>query len=229
MQLRRFACVLAAAGDVLAESIPGQRQFLALDLLQVFVQLQRHPGQQIQPVRAVFGFIDRGAERDAGGQRHAGLGVAEHQRDVGGGGAPLAPFLATAEHAQAVVADGARTVAAAGLRVEADAAAVAAQQDDLQGVEQRALAGAVGRDDGAGRVQLQALRLEQEELDQVDAFKLLHRRPPGPRRPPRRGCAGPGAAAIARRRSRRWPGARAGGTAAGRRLRTPPAGTRPSA
>ena len=129
-------------------------------------------------VLAVVGLVDRGAQGDTGGQRDTGFGIAEHQRDVGGGGAPLAAFVAAAEHAQAVVADGARAMAAAGLRVEPDAAAVAAQQHDLQRIEQGALARAVGRDDGGGGVQFQGLRLEQEELHQVHALKLLHRRPP---------------------------------------------------
>ena len=69
-------------------------------------------------------------------------------------------------------------MAAAGLRVEPDAAAVAAQQHDLQRIQQRTFARAIGRDDGGGGVQFQGLRLEQEELHQVHALKLLHRRPP---------------------------------------------------
>ena len=178
VQLGRAAGRLAAAQRHLAEGRPCQRQFLALDLFHVVGQVQRHARQQVQPVQPMVGFVHRGAQGDAGGQDFAGVGVAEHQRDVGGGGTPLASFVAAAEHAQAVVADGARAMAAAGLRVEADAAAVAAQQHDLQRIEQGALARAVGRDDGGGGVQFQGLRLEQEELHQVHALKLLHRRPP---------------------------------------------------
>jgi hypothetical protein len=224
-----FSPAPCSAGDQLAEAVPGQRQFLAVDVLQVLVQRQRHAGQQVKAVHAVVRLVGRCPQGDAHGQRLAAVLVAEHQRDVGGGGAALAAFVTAAEHAQAVVADGARAVAAAGLCVEADAAAVAAEQHDLQRVQQRALAGAVGSDDRAGRIQLQALRLEQEELDEVDTFKQLHRLPLPSRRCRHRGCAGPAVAATARRRPRRWPGARAGGMAAGHRPRSRPGGTRPSA
>ena len=149
------------------------------------VEAQRDARQQIHAVQAMIGFVGRCAERDASAQDFAADRVLEDQTDVGGRGLAHTAVVAGAIHAEAIIADAARAVTAAGLRIEADLVAVRAEHHDLQRIEQGALAGAVGRNDRGGRIQFQRFGLEQEELDQMRALKLIHRRCPCRCRPRR--------------------------------------------
>ena len=178
VQLRLGASGLAAGDDCSAELRPRQRQLLAFDRFQMIVQGQRNAGQQVQAVHAVIGLVGGRAQRDSGGQRLAADGVLEDQTDVRRRGLAHAAVVAGAVHAQAVVADAAGAMAAAGLGVETDLVAVRAQHHDLQGIQQCTFTSAVGRDDRSGGVQFQGFGLEQEELHQMGALKLMHRQCP---------------------------------------------------
>ena len=76
--------------------------------------------------------------------------------------------------AKAIGANRPRCLVLVGLGIQRHKTAVGAEHGDLDGIEERTLATAVGSEQAGDLGNADVLSFVQEELDQVDAFKIFH-------------------------------------------------------